>query len=264
MSFTTEAVPNITLEVACSGARHQITYSRGDLLLHDHDVDAEHVLHAFGARSPFCVRLTDACRTAAESPDALGSVRARSALSPWRPARSPNGMLYLLHGGTYNPSWPDAQTFRREVLASLPFTLRAVLARDAADSLDSTGPQRPVSDLARRRALEGLARSLPRHATASLSCWPAYASRPGVVGWLSGDRCVATAFLPFNWTRQRENQTVPHVVKGHLVLGYGPSLTSTSKRAVVARWLPRTEGLEGFATAARISLRSGRWTLDVA
>lgn len=52
----------VSFEVEVGSRRHRITWTKGRLVLHDHDVEAESVLKALGGESCVCLVVLDACR----------------------------------------------------------------------------------------------------------------------------------------------------------------------------------------------------------
>ena len=57
-----ERLPAVTGEVPCGGEAHRISWRRGKLVLHDHDVVAERSLVALGSKPPVCLEILDAWR----------------------------------------------------------------------------------------------------------------------------------------------------------------------------------------------------------
>ncbi len=58
----------VSFEVETGGAPHRVTWRRGRIILHDHDVSAERVLLALGGEPCPCLLVLDAAKDQAESP----------------------------------------------------------------------------------------------------------------------------------------------------------------------------------------------------
>lgn len=55
-----DGLPDVTAEFECGGQRHRIVWSRGKLVLADHDLLAERTLTVLGCEAPLCVEVLDA------------------------------------------------------------------------------------------------------------------------------------------------------------------------------------------------------------
>ena len=54
-----DAVPDATTTVTCGGEQHRVTWRRGKLVLHDHDLSAERAMLAFGGELCECMRVLE-------------------------------------------------------------------------------------------------------------------------------------------------------------------------------------------------------------
>ena len=181
-------VAPVRVELACSGARHGITWRRGALVLEDHDAAADEVLVALGGAAPACLDVQRSWRLGyveEEAPtDSAALVRSLSSLARW-----------MSGGGTHPAVLPEPLRRLRE--ASVLHTWGRGL-RDEAASADA---QRAFLERAvARRVRELLVRQLrPLGADREAGLDVAVGAEVEAEGRCEGTRAVAQVRVPASW-----------------------------------------------------------------
>jgi hypothetical protein len=262
------ALGRIEFDLDTGAGRHRISWRRGRLALHDHDVEAEAVLRALGGEPCLCLSVLDALRdslgTAPRGPSPAAIARIRQ--SPQFASMTKGQQDALLAIGR-----------RRAVMAMLPAPMTEVLGqvsevrrerrvRSGSRPRQALGAEdrlqhavAPAAEAAMRRSR----RDLRPYASLEIECWRRRADEaPLLKGVLDGTGGFLAVSLPVSWLNRVWARGLA-VVDGHLVLEVDRSAPELDLEAVAVRWERRVAGPSvSAAVPCRLHRGANRaWTL---
>lgn len=241
------ALGPIEFELDTGAGPHRITWRRGRLALHDHDVEAEAVLRALGGEPCLCLSVLDALRdslgTAPRGPSPRAIERIRQ--SPQFASMTKAQQDALLAIGR-----------RRSVLAMLPPPMTGVLGQISEVRRERRvrrvsrehRPQQPEDRLqgavaaAAEEAMRRSRRDLRPYASLEIECWRRRPDEaPLLKGVLDGTGGFLAVSLPVSWLNRVWARGMA-VVDGHLVLEVDRPAPAVDLEAVAVRWERRVAG----------------------
>jgi hypothetical protein len=279
------ARPALRFELDTGSASHRVSWVRGSLVLHDHDVEAERVLEALGGEPCMCLALLEACRE--PSPEL--------ARGPWRTAAFRPGVVRptpaLLRAQSQMTRLTTSQqlsqmprvqqatalaaTRRYRLDALLPEAMREVLAsawevrRERQLRKPKPAPARPAElrlqaavAPACEEAMRRSRRDIRPYATITVECWKRGVGEAALLnGSLDSGGGALALSLPVSWLNRVWARGLA-VVDGHFVLEVDQPAPARDLEATVIRWERRLAG-RSTASAVPCQLRSAGdgWTL---
>jgi hypothetical protein len=278
------ARPPLRFELDTGSASHRISWVRGSLVLHDHDVAAERVLEALGGEPCMCLALLEACREPAPE----------LAQGPWRTAAFRPGMVrptpQLLRaqsmarftGSSQFSLMPRVQQAaaqaavrRYQLHTLLPEPMREVLVaawevrRERQFRKPKPAPDRPAEQRlqaavapACEEAMRRSRRDIRPYATITVECWKRGLGEAALLnGSLDSGGGALALSLPVSWLNRVWVRGLA-VVDGHFVLEVDQPAPARELEATVIRWERRLAG-RSTASAVPCQLRRGvdGWTL---
>jgi hypothetical protein len=280
------ARPALRFELDVGPASHRVSWVRGSLVLHDHDVEAERVLEALGGEPCMCLALLEACREPtpelARGPWRMAAFRpgaARAAAQHLRLqsqlARFAGSPQWARMPSVVQQAVPVAGVRRYQLDNQLPEAMREVLVaawdvrRQRQFRKEKPAPDRPAEARlqaavapACEEAMRRSRRDLRPYATVTVECWK---RGPGEASLLngsldSGGGALALS-LPVSWLNRVWARGLA-VVDGHFVLEVDQPAPARELEATVIRWERR---LAGRSTASAVPCQLRRsddgWTL---
>lgn len=256
-------LPEITVDVECSGTNHRITWRRGKLVLHNHDVEAEEALEALGGEPVYCLSLIDAWREEPQNADSLEILLSEDL--DWALQLQPKiaqfrTVLHTLTKGVTTRgrrgtsiSTMYERELRRHILFASPYELRKMLGLATVIHVsrkwesdkhfrDEHGPL--LEGVLTRRVLPSLESNVqswnPRMAARAITtfeCWPLRSDEePWIAGSIGTDGGFAIVGVPYSWLIDVWSRGFS-LIDDCLVLGVDadPSLGS-ELRVLAARW----------------------------
>jgi hypothetical protein len=279
--------PPVSFEIDTGSGTHRLTWTRGSLVLHDHDVAAERVLQALGGEPCLCLAVLDACRQL--NLDLTGrrsGLAAYSTVPSWL-QRGPVFMRRTLaelrqtpHFAAMPPPRQEqvaAQVRRRYLSRAIPDRMRDVLAAawEVQRERRFRRPRPPGPPVAAETRLQAAAapaceaamrqarRDLRPYATFTIECWRRQpGERPLLNGSLHGAGGALALSLPVSWLNRVWSRGLA-VVDGHFVLEVDGAAPASHLEGWAIRWERRLAGRSSPA-AVPCSLRrggDGHWTL---
>lgn len=241
------ALGRIEFELVVGAGRHRISWRRGRLALHDHDVEAEAVLQALGGEPCLCLSVLDALRESETR-----SIRAL-----------PLAAIQQIKQSAQFASLPRdrqqqllAMERRRAVLGLLPPSMTGVLGqvsevrRERRVRRGSRQRQSPAAEDRLQRAVGAAAeeamrrsrRDLRPYASLQIECWRRRPDEgPLLKGVLDGTGGFLAVSLPVSWLNRVWARGLA-VVDGHLVLEVDRPAPAVDLEAVAVRWERRVAG----------------------
>jgi hypothetical protein len=280
------ARPALRFELHTGSASHRISWVRGSLVLHDHDVEAERVLEALGGERCMCLELLEACRepspqlargpwqTAVFRPGAARAaaqnLRLQSQLT-----RFTGSPLFSRMPSAVQQAMPVAGARRYHLHSQLPEAMRELLVaawevrRERQFRKPKPAPERPAElrlqtavaqacEVAMRRSR----RDIRPYATITVECWKRREGEEALLnGSLDSGGGALALSLPVSWLNRVWARGLA-VVDGHFVLEVDQPAPARELEATVIRWERRLAG-RSTASAAPCQLRrtDGGWTL---
>lgn len=279
--------PPVSFEIDTGSGAHRITWARGRVVLHDHDLDAERVLQALGGEPCLCLLVLDACRQLTVDITRRGSGLARYSTLPAWLQRGPGVMRRTLAELTRTPRFAAmplprqaeiaAQMRRQYVSAAIPDELRDLLASawEVQRERRLRRPRPPAPPPAAETRLQAAAapaceaamrqarRDLRPYATFTVECWRRRpGERPLLHGSLHSAGGAIALSLPVSWLNRVWSRGLA-VVDGHFVLEVDRAAPAAELEGWAIRWERRLAG-RSTPSAVRCNLRRGgdrRWTL---
>ena len=264
-----EGVPAVTVEVACGGRAHRLSWRRGKLVLEDHDVAGERAMIALGGPSFTCLDLLNVWEDGARDLHAVH--RLRGQLTPFRAAPAASRQVFVTGSQLPSPSARQLSqlgerqrqqleaTFRRRerarLLWALPPDLHVRLALSAvmhAERADEESHRRDAAHLDETlRALAVPAMKVSMGGQAALgpgvgvdvdcASVPRH-RRPSVDGKIDRFAASASIAVPWSWMATVWAWGLA-VVDGAFVLAVTDAdRRATVVRALAARWQSRPDG----------------------
>lgn len=276
--------PALRFELDTGSDHHRISWVRGSLVLHDHDVEAERVLEALGGEPCLCLALLEACRE--PGPEfAQGGWRATTyragGMRTTRQHLPRQAVAHLISSPQF-AKMPRVQqvsllaaTRRHHLRAQLPEAMLEVLGavsevrRERQFRKPRPSPQRsaeqrlqaavaPAGEEAMRRSR----RDLRPYATITVECWKRGRDEaPLLNGSLDSGGGALALSLPVSWLNRVWARGLA-LVDGHFVLEVDRPAPARELEATVIRWERR---LAGRSTASAVPCQLRRtddgWTL---
>jgi hypothetical protein len=255
-------LPDLHFELELDSGRHRVSWFRGRLVLHDHDLEAERVLRALGGEPCPCLLLLDACREPSVQlvPDRWRG--SRGPASPLEPAAVRASMSRFVHRMPSSGMPPERQ---QAVLSSMRRTyLRSLLPEDMLEVLGSAWEVRrerrsrltvpasvPATAEARlqaaaapacQEAMRHARRDLRPYASLTVECWKrAPGDAPLLSGSLDHTGGTLALTLPVSWLNRVWRRGLAQV-EGHFVLDVDRPAPARELEARVVRWERRLAG----------------------
>jgi hypothetical protein len=283
-----EAYPEVTAAIPTGhdDESHRVSWRRGRLVLHDHDVAAEEVLTALGGERCECLHLLDALQGKVDRE--LGRVQYRRGSGVYGPGAVQPGQSRPLPGQLRaamlqlrNASPQQRQALFRQLTGHHPVPQELTSIFDAATALRnerflrggrgvSSAPARPspaeALEAAVVPALERAIREshppLRAHAPISIGCWKDVPGEPAVLqGSLTSRGGFIAVSLPVRWLIRVWCRGMA-VIDAHFVLDVDAPAPATELGGHVLEWQKQLGGHAiPTARACGITRRDGAWRL---
>jgi hypothetical protein len=268
----------LSFELDVGSGSHRVSWTRGRLVLHDHDLESERVLRALGGEPCQCLLLLDACRDPGPAFPTRGWRRVTGPMTALPPvsATTPMGLSALVqnpqlgalpvprrsvaHGairrGHLGHLIPEAMI---EVLIAAWEVRRERAGRQPPRAAGPAGAEArlqaavaPACEEAMRRAR----RDLRPYAGFTIECWKqAPGDDPLLQGSLDHTGGALALTLPVSWLNRVWSRGLA-VVDGHFVLAVDQPAPAAELEAQVVRWERRLAG-RSTPSAVTCALRRG-------
>lgn len=274
----------VSFEIEVGSECHRVTWARGRVILHHHDLEAELVLKAPGGEPCMCLLVMDACRepspgdwrgwtgyarpiplvrTVQPLPlsQALASLQSSTRFVA-SPKQQQDRMLAALRQQYLREALPADFL---EVLSAAWEIRRERLFRQAPLPGEPRSPEERLQAAvapACEEAMRQARRDLRPYASFTIGCWKRSQTEPPLLkGMLDSTGGTLTLSLPLTWLNLVWARGLA-VVDGHFVLDVDRPAPDTDLEASVIRWERRVAG-PSTPTAIPCSLRKDghRWVL---
>jgi hypothetical protein len=268
--------PAISFRLKAGPDYHRITWGRGRLVLHDHDLEAERVLQALGGEPCRCMRVLDGCRDPyvhlAGRQRGWGAYSAAGLQPPMTRAPVPAPTLAQL--GAFarraRPGWHAARDLPEQMRDVFEGVMAVRMERKFRQPPPAPAPLSGEARLqaaaapAAEEAMRRCRRDLRPYATFTVGCWRQKPDEERLInGYVDSTGGTLAMSLPLSWLNRIWCRGLA-VVQGHLVLEVDHPAPATELEGWAVRWERRLAG-RSTPIAAPCLLRrgvNGFWALS--
>lgn len=278
----------VSFEVEVGSESHRITWTKGRLVLHDHDVEAESVLKALGGESCVCLMVLDACREPSPGEWRMWTRPARlparvpSVQPHARPLPLPQALATLRSSPRFAAAPKEQQdrmiaALREQYIReSLPAEFLEVLSaawevrrerrfRQPRNPHRAPGIEERLQAAVARSCEEAMRqarRDVRPYASFVIECWKRSPAEPVLLkGTLDRTGGTLALSLPAAWLNRVWIRGLA-VVDGHFVLDVDRPAPATELEASVIRWERLVAGPSiPLAVPCYLRRDDGRWAL---